>query len=363
MSDRISSLAQALQSAGADAFFAWSPVAMGYLHGFHEGGGERFLSLAVKATGEVAMICPALSATQAGRTGIADVRSWRDGEDPLALFGRLADEWHLKTGILALDDEMPAHMVLAMQEALPAALFKAGGPLLAGIMRVKQSGELDLMRRAARIADDALAAGLAAIRPGATEREVSEALSTAMSKAGGKPTFSIVAAGKNGAEPHHMTDETRIERGDVVILDFGCDVGGYQSDITRTVACGEVSDEAKKVYEIVYAAQAAGRAAIQPGVAAGEIDRVTREVIEAAGFGEYFMHRTGHGIGMKGHEEPFIVGGNPMPLEPGHCFSVEPGIYLPGRFGVRIENIVTVTQEGHESLNDEPRPSIQVISN
>lgn len=351
---RIERLANELRNEGIDAIFTCTPISMGYLHGFHEGGGERFLMLALRADGTTRMICPGLSATQARRSGMEDVRSWRDGEDPMAHFRQLAEDWNLRSAIIAVEDDMPAHMLLRMQEALPAALFKPGQEIIARLMRVKEPNEIELMRKAGKIADEALPAALRAIRPGATELEVEEALMTEMRRLGGRPNFCIVAAGANGAEPHHASDDMKIKEGDVVVLDYGCIVDGYLSDITRTFCCGAATQEARAIYDIVLRAHQAGRAAINPGVACQEVDRAARKVIENAGYGEFFMHRTGHGIGMRGHEEPFIIEGNELLLAPGHCFSVEPGIYLPGKFGVRIENIVTCTENGHESLNEEP---------
>jgi Xaa-Pro dipeptidase len=355
---RIQRLAQVLQDNGIDAFFANTPISMGYLAGFKEYGHERFMALAINTQGQVALICPALSAEQAKKSGIEDIRPWPDGEDPLALFQALAVEWNLRSSILAVDDEMSARQLLEMQSVLPAALFKPGQPVIGNLMRKKDDQELATMLKAAEIADQALAAGHKAVRPGATEAEVSDALSNEMRRLGGKPTFAIIGAGQNGAEPHHLTDDTVIKEGDVIILDFGCDVDGYQSDITRCASCGPASDEAQKIYKIVLDAHNAARAKIHPGVTPEAIDQAARQVIEQAGYGEFFMHRTGHGIGMQGHEAPFIVQGNTTPLEPGECFSIEPGIYLPGKFGIRIENIVTVTPEGHRSLNEEPAPTL-----
>lgn len=355
---RVDQLAQVLRAEGLDAFFATSPISMGYLYGYEESAHERFLTMAVSARGDLRLICPALSESQARRVGFEDIASWRDGEDPLVLFEMLAEEWNLRTGILAVDDDMPAQMLLKMQATLPAALFKPGQSAISRLMRNKDARELDLMRKAAKIADDAFDALVPKIRAGQTESEVDEMLQAEMARRGGRPAFCIIAAGPNGAEPHHLSDETPLKAGDVVVLDFGCDVDGYKSDITRMLCLGPASDEAKKVYDIVYRAQAAGRAAIRPGVPAEAIDRAARKVIVDAGYGEFFVHRTGHGIGMRGHEEPYIVEGNSQPLESGQCFSVEPGIYLPGSFGVRIENIVTVAPDGHESLNREPSPSL-----
>ena len=351
-----------MHDAGIDAFFAWHPITMQYLAGFGESAHERFLAFAINANGQVEMICPALSENQVRRAGITNIHSWSDNQDPLALFSDLAARWNLKSAILAVDDDMSARQLLQMQSVLPAALFKAGQPVLSTLMRRKDSQELATMRRAAKIADDAYATGIEALKPGANESDVSEALSNEMKRLGGTPSFSIIGAGANGAEPHHLTDNTLIKNGDVVVMDFGCDVDGYQSDITRCASCGKASDEAQKVYDIVLKAHMAARAKIKPGVQAQAIDKAARDVIEQAGYGEFFVHRTGHGIGMRGHEEPYIVAGNETILEEGDCFSIEPGIYLPGSFGIRIENIVTVTAGGHESQNVEPADSLVEIS-
>lgn len=334
---------------------------MGYLTGFFEGGGERFLLLAVRSTGEMRMICPSLSSGQAQRCGIPDARAWRDGEDPMKHFRDLAKDWDLRSARIAVDDDLPAAMLLAMQGALPAALFVPGQVILGAIMRKKDAYELSLLRKAGSIADAAYERILPQIRVGMKEIELDGLIMGEMQRLGGKPSFCIVAAGANSAEPHHLSDDTPLRDGDIVILDFGCSVQGYQSDITRTVALGQPDPEAKRVYDIVHASHMAGRAAAGPGVPAQEVDRAARKVIWDAGFGEYFMHRTGHGIGLRGHEEPFIIEGNDRPLEPGDCFSVEPGIYLPGRFGVRIENIVTITETGSESLNAEPEGGLRAL--
>lgn len=355
---RIELLGAELRSEAYDAYFAWSPETMGYLHGLFEDAHERFMFLAVRSTGEVRLICPSLTASQALRHGIQDIRPWKDGEDPLVHYVQLAEEWNLKAGFVAVDDEMPAHMLLAMQAATPAAAFVRGHPVISRLQRVKSEFELELMRAASRVAESALAAGLEAIRPGATERQVADALQDALRAGGGRPTFCIVAAGAHGAEPHHGVSDDVIREGDVVILDFGCEVEHYQSDMTRTVACGQADEEAHRVYELVYAAHMAAREAVAPGVEAQMVDRAARKVIEQAGYGPYFIHRTGHGIGMRGHEEPNIVEGSEHRLEPGNCFSIEPGIYLPGKFGVRIENLVGVTESGHESFNNEPSPRL-----
>ncbi len=353
-SGRIEQLAGRMKAQGISAFLASSPITMGYLHGFFEEGGERLLLLAVHADGRVRMTCPGLTETQARRCGLQEVRSWRDGEDPFALVRELASDWGLEPGRLAVDDDLAAARLLELQRLLPRASFEAGQALLASLMRVKGDAELELLREAGRIADGAFQDVLGRIHAGQREDEVTGMILETMRRLGGVPAFCIAATGANSAEPHHHSDGTRLREGDALILDFGCSVSGYLSDITRTVAVGRASAELRQVYGIVLEAHRAGRAAIGEGVPCQAIDRAARRVITEAGYGPQFMHRTGHGIGMRGHEEPYLIEGNAQPLEPGHCFSVEPGIYLPGRFGVRIENCVVCTADGHASLNEEP---------
>ena len=172
--------------------------------------------------------------------------------------------------------------------------------------------------------------------------------------------FAIVASGPNGASPHHEPDERVIGPGDSVVIDFGGTVHGYHSDTTRTFHVGEPTADYREVYEVVRQAQAAGADAVQPGVEAQAVDAVARDIITDAGYGDYFIHRLGHGIGLDGHEDPYLVSGNTQSLEPGMAFSIEPGIYLPGRFGVRIEDIVICTDEGVDRLNRSPRELIVV---
>jgi len=173
--------------------------------------------------------------------------------------------------------------------------------------------------------------------------------------------FTVVGSGPNGANPHHELSDRVIERGDMVVLDFGGVRDGYGSDTTRTVHVGEPDDEELKVYDIVRRAQQAGFEAVRPGVACQEVDRAARKVIADAGYGEYFIHRTGHGIGLTTHEPPYMIEGETQPLRPGMCFSIEPGIYLPGRFGVRTEDIVTVTEDGGRRLNNSSR-ELRIVS-
>jgi len=354
-------LAAVLASEGVSGYVSAGLSSFAYLNGMHETGGERFLGVFLKADGSQAMVAPKLSETQASRLGITDFRGWADGEDPLALAAGLASEWDVASGVLAVDDDMPAHMVLGLQKALPSVRLILGHELRARVMSLKDRDELEALHRAGAAADGAWDEVRPQIRAGLTELQVSKMLQDAMLARGGKPLFSIVAAGPAAAEPHHGSDESLLKQGDVVICDFGCEVDSYVSDITRTVCIGETTEEQRTVYDIVLKAHKAARSAIKPGVPFQEVDRAARAVIAEAGYGEFFIHRTGHGVGMNVHEAPNVVEGETRPLQPGHCFSIEPGIYLPGRFGVRIENLVTVTEDGHKSFNVEPADELLCV--
>ena len=356
--DRIARMAGQLESNGIDAIVLSTPIAMGYLHGFFESSHERFMGMMIRSTGEFAMICPSLSAAQAERCGVENILSWADGEDPMQKFAQVANSWSLKSGVIAVDEYMPAMFLLAMQHTLPAALFKPGGKVLSNLMRIKTAEELAALKAVAQIADEAYVEIQSKIAPGMTEIEIQAIIESAMKSRGGKPTFCIVAAGAGSAEPHHLNQDRPVGRGEMLLLDFGCELDHYQSDITRCLVFGQATDRQKEIYRIVYESHMAGRRAILPGVTGGEVDAAARKVIEDAGYGEYFIHRLGHGLGMNGHEEPNLVATNHEALEVGNCFSVEPGIYLPGELGVRVENIVTVTADGHDSFNAEPAAEI-----
>lgn len=359
MNARVQRLAAKLREEGADALLAHAPLTMGYLAGFWEDAHERFLALVVNKEGRVRLIAPTLSENQARRIGIADVVPFGDGDDPLALLKATCEEWGLKA--LAVDDFTPAMHLLAMQKTLPDATFQRGGTLVVPLLREKGDDEIALMRKTAKVADEAYRDVLPNLRAGLTEREVATMFQEAMTDRGGKPTFTIVAAGEAGAEPHHLSDDRPLKHGDVVILDFGCGVEGYQSDVTRTVAIGEASEEAKEAYRAVRRAHMASRAVARAGVTCGEVDAAARQSLERDGLAQWFIHRVGHGIGLEGQREPSVAPGSSLELLNNECFSVEPGVYLPGRFGIRIETIVTVTEDGCESLNEDPAEELLVV--
>lgn len=295
------------------------------------------------------------------------VRAFAYGEDPSAW----DDAFRRAVQSLGLDGKRigvePRQMRLLefrhVKAGAPEADFPDASELLAGLRIKKDKAEVDAMRTAVRIAQDALQATIPTIKIGMTERELASELVVQLFKHGSDPELPfapIVSAGPNSANPHASPTDRKLQVGDLLVVDWGAAHQGYISDLTRTFAVGEVEEEYKEIHTIAQAANAAGRAAAKPGVPCANVDKAAREVIEKAGYGKYFTHRTGHGIGMEGHEDPYMRGDNMQILEPGMAFTVEPGIYLPDRNGVRIEDNVVITETGADVLSDMPR-EIKVV--
>jgi Xaa-Pro dipeptidase len=245
-----------------------------------------------------------------------------------------------------------------LEEADASLVFANGEPLIAGLRMQKDEAEIANMQAAVSVAQNALEAVLAEVKPGMTEREIAAGITSALLHAGSDsqlPFSPIVASGPNSANPHAFPTDRELEMGDLLIIDWGANIGGYYSDLTRTFAIGEVNDEYRRIAKIVRKANQAAREAAGPGVSAEDVDRAARQVIEQAGYGEFFIHRTGHGLGMEGHEEPYIREGNALILKPGMTFTIEPGIYLPERGGVRIEDDVVITEGELLSLSNMTR--------
>jgi Xaa-Pro dipeptidase len=250
-----------------------------------------------------------------------------------------------------------------VRNGAPEAEYPDASEILAQLRLRKDPAEVEAMRRAVHIAQESLEATIPLMKIGMTEKELAGELVTQLFKHGSEsemPFSPIVSAGPNSANPHASPTERKLQPGDLLVVDWGAAFNGYISDLTRTFAVGDVDEEYQKIHRIVQEANAAGRLAAQPGVPCANVDRAARDVIEKSGYGKYFTHRTGHGIGIEGHEEPYMRGDNMQPLEPGMAFTVEPGIYLPGRNGVRIEDNMVVTESGAESLSDMPR-EIRVV--
>jgi Xaa-Pro aminopeptidase len=332
-----------------------------YLLGFSPLPDERLCLLLIGPQGSV-FVVPSLNAAQsAAHVSGLEFLSWADadghGEALRAGLARVAPDGARR---VAADPLMRADHLLALQSRLgPASEYVNAELVLRGLREVKSLDEVELLKASALIADRAMEVALAACRAGVSEADVAALAAAEFGAAGADRTgFVIVASGPNGALPHHHTGRRLLEAGDPVVIDMGGTRAGYQSDITRMAFVGEPSAEATEVVEVVEAALEAGMAAAGPGVPAGEVDRAARGVIETAGYGEAFVHRTGHGLGVSVHEPPWIMAGSDQLLRQGMVFSIEPGIYLPGRFGVRLEEIVVATADGCERLSGlsrEPR--------
>jgi Xaa-Pro aminopeptidase len=350
-----------LGEVGADAAVLFPSTNLFYASGFREEAGERHLFLFVPREGSPAFVAPEMYDEQIrDASWVEDIRLWADGEDPTELVAELADEMDLRGGHLLVDDTMWALFTQDLRETLPEATFGLASEVFEDLRMRKDETELDALRRAGELADrvsvEIRELGEEAV--GMTETELADEIERRLADAGGEEVAfgTIAGSGPNGAKPHHRHGDREIRRGDPVVLDFGAYVDGYPGDQTRTVVfAGDPPEGYQQVHETVRDAQQAAVEAVEPGVPAEEIDRAARDVIEEAGYGDEFVHRTGHGVGLDVHESPYIVEGNETELEPGMVFSVEPGVYLEGEFGVRIEDLVVVTEEGCERLNDSPR--------
>jgi D-alanyl-D-alanine dipeptidase len=313
---------------------------------------ERITMLVIQSGRDPAMIVPILErpdAAAAPGAGAIALSDWSDGSDPYEATAKLLDPG----GRYAISDSAWAMHVLGLQKQLPESAYVSMTSTLPMLRAIKDADELERLT-AAGAAADASFEGIVKVRfAGRSERDVGGDLADLLRQNGhSQVDFTVVGSGPNGANPHHELGDRVIEEGDMVVLDFGGLKDGYGSDTTRTVHVGEPTEEEREVFEIVRAAQQAGFEAVRPGIACQEIDRAARKVIGDAGYGEYFIHRVGHGIGLTTHEPPYMVEGETHPIEPGMCFSIEPGIYLPDRFGVRIEDIVTATEDGGRRLNN-----------
>jgi Xaa-Pro aminopeptidase len=313
---------------------------------------ERLTMLALQAGRQPTMIVPVLERPDAepmpGAAAVSLI-GWADGSDPYAAAAELLDP----RGRYAVSDSAWAMHVLALQEALPESGYVSMTTALPMLRAVKGPDELERLAAAGASADATFEEICRSRFAGRTERDIGTELARLLRDHGhSQVDFTVVGSGPNGANPHHEMGERTLGEGDMVVLDFGGIQDGYGSDTTRTVHVGEPTDEEGAIFEIVRSAQQAAFEAVRPGIACQDVDRAARKVISDAGYGGFFIHRTGHGIGMTTHEPPYMVEGETRALAPGMCFSVEPGIYLPGRFGVRIEDIVTVTDDGGRRLNN-----------
>lgn len=325
-----------------------------YLTGYHAKPLERLTCLVLPAQGDATLVVPALELAAARAAGVeVEVATWGETDDPFALVAGLVPD-----GLVAVDNQMWAERVLALQERMPTAELTLAGPTITALRMRKEPAEVDALREAGAAIDRVHARMGEWLRPGRTEREVGADIARAIVDEGhASVDFVIVGSGPNGASPHHDVSDRTIEHGDPVVVDIGGTTpAGYCSDSTRNyLAGGAAPEDYLRAYAALEAAQTAQREHARPGVTAESVDVVGREMLVEAGYGDLFIHRTGHGIGQETHEEPYIVEGNTTVLEPGMAFSIEPGCYLEGRWGARIEDIAVCTEDGLEVLNQRPR--------
>ena len=346
--DRLRRLQELMGDRGVDfALFSVGPD-LPYLTGYQARASERLNMLVVPAQGGPRLHVPELEAPLV-HIDNAEVVSWSETEDPIDL---VADACKGARS-LAIGDHTWSVFLVRLLKRLGDVTWVEASELMRHIRVVKEPSEIEMLRAAAHAVDRVLARVPAEVRfGGRSEAEVAADLQRMTLEEGHESAeFAIVGSGPNGASPHHQPGARVIQGGDLVVCDFGGTWGGYHSDVTRTFAVGEPDATALEVHAVVLEANVAGRRAVAPGVPCQEVDRAARKVVDAAGYGEYFIHRTGHGIGVEVHEHPYLVEGNDEMLAPGMTFSIEPGVYLPGRMGVRVEDIVACGETGVDELN------------
>ncbi len=354
--ERVDRTRAAMAERGVDVLLVSVGADLPWLCGYEAMPLERLTLLIVPREGDARLLVPFLEAPRVvERPGVFEMLTWRDGEDPVALAAGLIGA----AGTAAIGDQTWAGFLVDLTSAMPGTIFSRASEITAPLRMVKDATEVDALRRAATAVDRILAdvqAGNVALA-GRTEAAVAAEIAQLILDEGHrKVNFTIVASGPNAASPHHEAADRVIRDGEGVLFDIGgtmdgADGVGYCSDITRCVHVGPPASGFAELYEVLHASHAAGVAAATVGTPCAEVDAAARKVIDDAGYGEFFVHRTGHGIGVEAHEHPNMVAGNDLPLAPGHAFSVEPGIYVPGVWGARLEDIVVATEDGPDPLN------------
>jgi Xaa-Pro aminopeptidase len=346
---------------GFDAVVIAPSADLVYLTGYDPMPFERPTLLVLRPNAGPVMLVPELERPLALACPVGndiELVPWRDGVDPYEAAATLLPD----TGRIAVGDRLWSSHLLGLQGAIPRASFAPGSAVIAQLRAVKDEDEIAALRRAGRAADETFRQICGTTFLGRREEEIAADLAEMLVRNGhARADFTIVASGANSSSPHHEPSGRTMLPRDAVVLDFGGELAGYYSDTTRTVVVGEPPAGFEAVYAIVHDAQEAAFRAVAPGVTAQDIDRAARSIIEDAGYGNRFIHRTGHGIGLEVHEPPYLVEGSEWVLRPGTTFSIEPGIYLEGSFGVRIEDIVVVTQDGAERLNRSTR-DLQILN-
>jgi len=354
-------LAEELINADLDGMALNPGPSLVYLTGLHFHLSERPVVVLFKPEAKPVIVYPEFESLKLNNLPY-EIEPFPYGEDPStwgSVFSKAVHSIKLAGKKTSVEPRQLRFLEYSLiSGAAPETVFRSGEAILAKLRMHKDQAELEAMRRAVDIAQKALNATIPEIKIGMTEKQVAAELTLQLLKAGCDPEvpFSpIVSSGPNAANPHATPTERKLATGDLLVIDWGASFNGYISDITRTFALGKLEPEFEHICKVVLEANTAGREYAKPGIVAEQLDHATRIVVETAGYGKYFTHRTGHGIGMEGHEDPYIRAGNQLILEPGMTFTIEPGVYLPGRNGVRIEDDVLITADGCESLTTLPR--------
>ncbi|BBX61862.1 putative dipeptidase PepE [Mycobacterium saskatchewanense] len=359
---RLASAASATADAGLTGLVITPGYDLRYLVGSRAQTHERLTALVLPASGDPTVVVPRLELASLKESAIAElgvaVRDWVDGDDPYRLVSAALGGAPAAT---AVTDSMPALHLLPLAEVL-GLLPVLATDILRALRMVKEECEIDALRKAGAAIDRVHARVSEFLIPGRTEADVAADIADAIVAEGhSEVAFIIVGSGPHSADPHHGYSDRELQSGDIVVVDIGGAYGaGYHSDSTRTYSIGQPDPDVAQQYSVLQQAQRAAFEAVRPGVTAEEVDATARDVLARAGLAEAFVHRTGHGIGLSVHEEPYIVAGNDLPLTAGMAFSIEPGIYFPGHWGARIEDIVIVTEDGAEAVNHRPHELIVV---
>ncbi|MBX5475944.1 MAG: aminopeptidase P family protein [Clostridia bacterium] len=360
---RIARLQAELRAKGWRAAFVAPGDDLRYLAGFSTTADERPAFLAVTPD-DAAWLMPALNREQAAAHSPLPMFAYTDEEGPGVALSALLAALRLDAsgeGPLGVNDDMRADFLLLLQRAVPGGPWSPAGEIIGPLRMIKDAGEIERMERVAALTDRVLDRAFAAVRPGVTERELQRVVEQAFADEGAdEMTFCIVGSGPNSAYPHHHTSARAVQAGEPVMFDIGGRKDGYCSDITRMVFVGEPHEEYLKVHAAVEAAVQAAFAAARPGAPLRAVDEAARKAIDAAGYGPYFVHRTGHGLGVSVHEPPSVHGRNETIIREGMVFTIEPGIYLPGRFGVRLEEVAVVERDGARRLSGRTRDAVVV---
>ena len=353
--DRLETLRSAMHAQAIDLVCLGPGAHLEWLLGLHPHADERPL-LFCTTQDEAGFLMPALEAESLRAHTQIPFFQWADDEGPQMAFSNLLDQLNAHGArSIVLDEAMRADFAALVQDCLMHAKRQFTETTIGALRMRKDDVAYAALKKNAQIADRALQAAWAMMKPGLREEEIGEVIKDSFLSQGAKPLFGIVGAGANGAFPHHQTGIAALKSGDAVMMDIGAGMDGYSSDITRMAVMGEPPEDYAEVHEVVEHAVQAALAAARPGVAAKVVDQAAREVISEAGYGEYFVHRTGHGLGTEMHEPPYITASSETVLDEGMVFSIEPGIYLPRRFGIRLEEIVILRADGPEILSDLPR--------